>query len=210
MVEMNKINIGFLASCRGTNMQAIMDACKNGSLPAEPVVVISNNGSSGALDRAKSETIPAYHLSNKNYPDAEQLDQVISDTLQKHAVDLVLLAGYMKMLGPITLRLFKGRIINIHPSLLPKHGGRGMYGKHVHAAVLAAGDTETGVTVHLVDGKYDTGTILAQHKISVKKEDSAESLAERVLSVEHEFYVETLDKILSGEIKIKGIAVTQT
>ncbi len=200
---MNKINIGFLASCRGTNMQAIIDACKNGSLHAEPVVVISNNGSSGALDRAESERIPAYHLSNKNYPDAEQLDQVISDTLQKHAVDLVLLAGYMKMLGPITLRLFKGRIINIHPSLLPKHGGKGMYGKHVHEAVLAAGDTETGVTVHLVDGKYDTGTILAQRKVSVKKEDRAESLAERVLLVEHEFYVETLDKILSGEIKIQ-------
>lgn len=191
-------------------MQAIIDACKNGNLHAAPVVVISNNGSSGALDRAENERIPAYHLSSKNYPDAAQLDQVISDTLQKHAVDLVLLAGYMKILGPITLGHFPGRVINIHPSLLPKYGGVGMYGKRVHEAVLAAGDTETGVTVHLVDGKYDTGTILAQRKVSVKKEDTAESLAERVLSVEHEFYVETLNSILSGGIKIKGVVVTQT
>jgi phosphoribosylglycinamide formyltransferase-1 len=191
-------NLGFLASHRGSNMQAVIDACKSGRLQATSAVVISNNRGSGALQRARQEDIPGYHLSAETHPDPEALDQAILDTLRQHAVDLVVLAGYMKKLGPKTLTHYQGRIINIHPALLPKYGGRGMYGNHVHAAVLAAGEKETGVTIHLVDGEYDRGPILAQCRVPVLEGDTVETLARRVLEQEHAFLVETLEKMLSS------------
>jgi phosphoribosylglycinamide formyltransferase-1 len=194
--------LGFLASHNGTNMQSIINACRRGRLAAQPVVVISNNGSSGALERAENEGIPAFHISSRTFPDPDDLDRAICETLKRHEADLVILAGYMKRLGPRTLAEFKGRIINIHPSLLPKYGGRGMYGKKVHEAVLAAGDKETGVTVHVVNEDYDAGPILKQVKVPVREGDTVRSLADRVLAVEHETYVETLAGILSGEIKL--------
>ena len=185
-------------------MQAIIDACNEGSLSANPAVVISNNADSGALERARAESIPAYHLSSKTHADFVQLDSVISETLKKHAVDLVVLAGYMKKIGPITLAAFAGKVINIHPCLLPKYGGQGMYGMRVHEAVIADKGKETGVTIHVVDAEYDTGPILAQQKIRVNEGDTAEILAERVLAVEHTFYAETINRIISGEIQLPG------
>lgn len=194
--------LGFLASHNGTNMQSIINACRRGRLAARPVVVISNNGSSGALERAENEGIPAYHIGSRTFPDPDDLDRAICETLKRHQVDLVILAGYMKHLGPRTLAEFRGRVINIHPSLLPRYGGQGMYGEKVHAAVLAAGDRETGVTVHLVDEHYDAGPILAQVTVPVREGDTVRSLADRVLAVEHETYVDTLARILSGEITL--------
>lgn len=199
---MKKTRLGFLASYRGSNMQAIIDACKAGRLAAEPAVIISNNRDSGALARAETEGIPGIHLGGRDYPDPDELDRKIVETLQEHDVDIVILAGYMKKIGPGTLKAYQGRILNIHPALLPKHGGQGMYGIRVHEAVIAGGDTESGVTIHVVDDKYDTGPILAQRRIKVDEVDTAESLADKVLAVEHEFYVETLDRILRGEIKL--------
>ena len=201
---MKKMNLGFLASYRGTNMQAIIDACNESSLPANPAVVISNNADSGALERARAESIPAYHLSSKTHEGFIQLDSVIAKTLKEHEVDLVVLAGYMKKIGPITLAAFAGKIINIHPCLLPKYGGQGMYGMRVHEAVIADKEKETGVTIHVVDAEYDTGPILAQQKIRVNEGDTAEILAERVLAVEHTFYAETINRIISGEIQLPG------
>lgn len=199
---MNSTRLGFLASYRGTNMQAIIDACKAGNLSAQPVVIISNNGDSGALARAKSEGIPGFYMSSKVYPDADELDQKIVDTLRDHDVEIVILAGYMKKLGSKTLTTFAGRILNIHPALLPKYGGAGMYGMHVHEAVIADGETESGVTIHVVDGEYDSGPILAQRKVTVERADTADSLSRKILAVEHEFYVETLDRIFQGKIKL--------
>lgn len=196
------MNLGFLASHNGTNMQAIIDACSSGRLAARPVVVISNNRDSAALERARNENIPRFHLSGRTHPDPEDLDREIVDVLLIHDVNLVILAGYMKKIGPVTLATFPGHIINIHPGLLPEYGGQGMYGLHVHEAVLAAGASMTGVTVHVVDPVYDHGPILAQTKIRVKKSDSADTLARRVLAVEHELYVETIDRIIRGEIKL--------
>ncbi|HEY7840140.1 MAG TPA: phosphoribosylglycinamide formyltransferase [Gammaproteobacteria bacterium] len=201
-----KWKLAFLASHRGSNMQALVDACRDGRLAAEPVVVISNNGSAAVLDRAASAGIPAFHLGSSNHPDADALDRVIAATLQQYSPDLVLLAGYMKRVGPRTLRAFPGRILNIHPALLPKHGGRGMYGKKVHEAVVAAGDAETGITVHVVDGEYDTGAILAQRRVSVQKGETAEALAARLLPMEHELYVDTVGKIIRGEIRLPRAA----
>jgi phosphoribosylglycinamide formyltransferase 1 len=194
------INLGFFASGRGSNMQAVIDACNAGFLDAKPCVAISNNSQSEALVRARREGIPAYHFSSKTHPDPAQLDETILSALRQHHVDLVILAGYMKKLGEKTLSAYQGRVINIHPALLPKYGGEGMYGIHVHEAVIAAGDRETGVTIHLVDREYDHGAILAQCRLPVLETDTAASLAERVLEMEHVFLVETLRRIIAGEI----------
>jgi len=192
--------LGFLASHSGTNMQCIIDACKQGRIQAVPAVVISNNGASSALDRAEHEGIPAFHISSKTFSNSDELDRVIRDTLIKHEVYLVVLAGFMKKIGPETIKAFKGRIINIHPALLPKYGGKGMFGKNVHEEVLASGDKESGATVHLVDDDYDTGPVLAQRTTPVLEGDNVDSLSKRVLAVEHEIYSETIDRFIKGEI----------
>lgn len=197
---MKPIRLGFLVSGRGSNMSAIMDACAAGRMTAEPVVVISNNADAAALGIAKNRGIPAYHLSQMTHSDPGQLDKAITGVMKKYLVDLVILAGYMKLVGPELLEKYRNRVINIHPSLLPRHGGKGMYGINVHKAVIAAGEKQTGVTVHLVNSKYDEGLILAQRKIDVAMTDTAESLATRVLGVEHELYVEVLQDIISGKI----------
>jgi len=199
------MNIGFLASHNGSNMQAIVEACKSGALQASPAVVVSNNGDSGALARAKHEGIPCYHLSGKTHPDPEQLDQAILGAMLKHAVDVIVLAGYMKKLGPGTLSRFAGRILNIHPALLPKFGGKGMYGTRVHEAVVAAGERESGVSIHVVDAEYDTGPIVAQARVPVEPTDSAETLAARVLECEHRFFSETLQRIVTGALALPGL-----
>ena len=183
-------------------MQAVINACRSGRLAASPVVVISNNIGSGALERARNERIPCFHLSGRTHPEAEDLDREIVDVLLNHDVNLVILAGYMKKIGPVTLATFPGQIINIHPGLLPEYGGQGMYGMRVHEAVLAAGARETGVTVHVVDPVYDHGPVLAQKKVRVKESDTADTLAKRVLAVEHELYIDTIDRIVRGEIKL--------
>lgn len=200
---MKKINLGFLASFRGTNMQAIIDACKSGRLAANPAVAISNNSAAKALQRATEEGIPAYHLGSSAFTDPEELDRLITNTLLDHEVELVILAGYMKKIGPCLLETYRGRILNVHPSLLPRFGGKGMYGMHVHEAVITAGEKESGATIHLVAGDYDTGPILAQRKVLVVEQDTAEILAERILPIEHELYVDTIGRIISGDLKLE-------
>ncbi len=183
-------------------MQAIIDAAKKGKLHARPVVVISNNADSTALERARSEGIPGFYLSGKTHPDPDSLDQAILDTLLACNVDIVVLAGYMKKLGPGTLSRFTGRILNIHPALLPKHGGKGMYGIHVHESVIADGEKESGVTIHLVTEEYDRGPIIAQVRVPVEPGDTPEMLAQRVLIQEHILYPATLEGIATGEINL--------
>lgn len=196
------MNIGFLASHNGSNMQAIIDACRSGVLQAEPAVVISNNNRSGAISRAKHEGIPCYHLSAKTHAEPGELDQAILNALLKHKVDIVVLAGYMKKLGHRTLSQFPGRILNIHPALLPKYGGKGMYGMYVHEAVIAAGETESGVSIHVVDAEYDTGQIIAQACVPVEPTDTPKILAARILKREHTFFAEILQKIATGAITL--------
>lgn len=200
------MKIGFLASHYGSNMQAVIDACKSGQLQAVPCVVISNNSKAEALARAQREGIPHYHLSAVTHPSAEALDTAIWQTLVTHGTDLVVLAGYMRKLGSQTLAAYRGRIINIHPALLPKFGGAGMYGAHVHEAVLAAGEKETGVTIHVVDGEYDHGPILAQSRVPVLPGDTVTTLAQRVLEREHCFLVETLQNIIAGNLVLPSDA----
>lgn len=199
------MNIGFFASHNGSNMQAVIDACKDSVLNANPVVVICNNGDSAAVARARKENIPYYILNTKNHPSSDDLDNVMLDALLRHETELIILAGYMKKIGENILDTFRGKIINIHPALLPKYGGKGMYGLHVHKAVLKAGEEETGVTIHLIDEDYDTGPIIAQTSLPVMKFDTAESLSKRVLEREHIFLVETIGEIVSGEIDLENL-----
>ena len=202
---MRDLLLGVLASHGGSNLQAMIDACKDGRLNAKVCAIISNNSDSMALRRARREGIPDYHLSGKTHPESGDLDKAIFDVLNQHGVDLVILAGYMKKLGPHVLSRYHGRILNIHPALLPRFGGTGMYGNYVHEAVLEAGERVTGVTIHLVDEVYDHGPIIAQCEVPVLDGDTADSLSERVLKREHEFYVETLQRIAEGEIEVAGI-----
>jgi len=194
------MNIGFLASHNGSNMQAIIDACNSCKLQALPAVIVSNNSKSGAIERAIREGIPYYHISGKNYPNPKNLDLAILAVMIDHLVDIIVLAGYMKKLGPKTLAHFENRILNIHPALLPKYGGKGMYGINVHKAVVSSAEKESGVSIHIVDGNYDTGAIVAQSRVQVEPIDTAETLAAKVLRQEHILFPETLQKIVNGEI----------
>ena len=183
-------------------MQAVIDACREGRVNAEPRVVISNNSRSRALRRATDAGIPRYHVSTVTHPGDDARDRAIVDILERHCVDLVVLGGYMKELGPQTIARFRNRIVNVHPALLPKFGGRGFFGLAVHEAVLAAGDRVTGATIHLVDEQIDHGAVLTQQMVAVKDGDTPDTLAERVLAVEHSLYVDTLRRIASGEIDL--------
>lgn len=200
-----KLRLGFLASGGGTNLQAILDACIQGRLLADPRIVVSNNSAAGALQRARRADVATRHLSAQTHPDPVALDAAICAALQENDVELVCLAGYMKKLGPLTLSAYERRILNVHPALLPRHGGQGFYGNRVHAAVLAAGDTVSGVTVHLVDEEYDHGPVVDQRTVPVESHDTVESLAARVLQAEHAIYPQTLQKIATGEIDLDAI-----
>lgn len=192
------LTLGVLASGEGTTMQAVLDACEHGRLQARVGVVISNNSGSGALRRAEAASIPHRHLSRKTEPNEAALDEAITGALRSAGSDVVLLAGYMKKLGAQTLAAFAGRILNTHPALLPKFGGHGMYGERVHRAVLAAGELESGATVHLVTDEYDTGPIVRQCRVAVAPEDTIETLARRVQAAERELVVEVLGELAAG------------
>ena len=203
MVE--ELRIGVLASHEGTTMQAVAEACKTGQLRATICAVISNNSKSGALRRARAEGIPAHHISSQSHPGETCLDKATLEVLEGGGASLILLAGYMKKLGPRTIARFRGRVLNTHPALLPKYGGQGMYGDFVHQAVLGSGERVTGVTVHVVDGEYDHGPTIAQCTVPVREDDTVHSLGERVRERERAFLVETLQRISRRELDLAPI-----
>ena len=205
MTDAARLKLAVLASGTGTTLQAVIDACESGVLYARIAVAVGNNSGSGAAQRATKHALPFVHMSGHTHPDPASLDVAIRDALIAHEVELVLLAGYMKKIGPRTLRAFAGRMINTHPALLPKFGGQGMYGSYIHAAVLAAGESTTGISVHLVDGDYDTGRVLAQREVPVKPGDDANSLAERVQGNERPFLIEVLQRIATGALDLPAV-----
>ncbi len=194
--------IAFLASHNGTNMRAIVTACRDGRLRAQPVALISNNADSAAMAWAKQNKLAAVHISAKSAGSEAAADAAIAATLAQYGADLVILAGYMRKLGPETLGSFERRILNVHPALLPKFGGKGMYGDFVHEAVLAAGEKETGASIHLVDGEYDHGAVVAQARVLVEAGDAPQTLAARVQAKEQELFPETLKRIIAREIDL--------
>ena len=189
------LRVGVLASHQGTNFQAIADACADGTLDACVAVLICNNSGAAVMQRAQKAGIPACHLSSATHPDEALLDKAICNALTQAETDLVVLAGYMKKLGPMVLRDFEKRIINVHPSLLPRHGGKGLYGRRVHEAVLAAGDEKTGATVHFVNAEYDKGDILKQESFTIAQGETEASLAGRVHEIEHRLLLDTIKLI---------------
>ena len=196
------LKIGVLASHEGTTLQCILDACATQRIRGMVVVVISNNGNARALSRAKVAGITAHHLSSVTHPVPGTLDAAISEALTAARADIVFLAGYLKRLGPATLAAFRGRVLNTHPALLPKFGGEGMFGDRVFQAVLDAGESESGVSVHLVDDTYDTGQVIRQVRVPVEANDCVESLKARVREREGEVVVQTLAAIAGGELRL--------
>ena len=183
------MKLGVLTSHGGSLIQSAVIA------GVDLKVIICNNRNANAFHRATELDVPAVHLSNTTHPDADALDQAINDTLQWHGCDFVLLAGYMKRLGSTTLAAYSGRIINSHPSLLPKFGGKGFYGRRVHEAVINAGETESGITIHFVDGEYDTGKIIQQLTVPIYPNDSAETLEARVKEKEVPFLARVIAEL---------------
>lgn len=196
------MRIAFFASHGGSNMQAILDAAQSGELHATPSLLICNNPNAQAIKRAKSSDMPVFVINGRTHPDENEKDSAMAQVLSDANIDIIVLAGYMKKIGPKVLSNFSDRILNIHPALLPDFGGKGMYGMRVHNAVIAEGATESGPTVHLVNGEYDEGRILAQKRISLTQDETPESLAKRVLKEEHSIFWQTLEKIVHGEIQI--------
>jgi phosphoribosylglycinamide formyltransferase 1 len=200
------MNVAVLASGEGTTLQAVLDACAQQRLAARVGVVISNNRGAGALRRAAGAGVPARHLSAVTAGGAARLDQALRDTLLEFDTQWVLLAGYLKQLGPLTLAAFAGRIVNTHPALLPEFGGQGMYGMNVHRSVLAAKRTVSGATVHWVDAHYDTGAVIRQVRVPVEAGDSADSLAARVQAAERELIVEVLAAAAAGRLAAPALS----
>lgn len=186
---MPPVRVAVLASGGGTNLQALLDAC-GPAAPARVIRVISNRADAGALERARAAGIPAVVL--RDPADSGELLAALADA------DLVVLAGYLKLIPAAAVARFPRRMINIHPALLPAFGGPGMYGRRVHAAVLASGATASGATVHYVDEHYDRGPIVAQRTVPVLPGDTPETLAARVLAVEHELLPQVVLELARG------------
>lgn len=192
------LRIGVLASHQGTNFQAVANACQQGRVHANVALLICNNSDAPVMARARKSGIPTVHLSSLTHPSSDLLDESMHNHLAEENIDLVVLAGYMKKLGPRVLDAYRDRIINVHPSLLPRHGGPGFYGSRVHKAVIEAGDSETGATVHLVNSEYDMGKTLMQEKITVEVDDTPDSLAERLHPIEHQLLIEVIQQFAEG------------
>jgi phosphoribosylglycinamide formyltransferase-1 len=198
------LNIAVFASHNGSNLQAIIDACRSGQINANVCVVLSNNANARALQRAKDAGIDSYYVSTKALGDDDALDAEILNILSSYNTDIVFLAGYLKKIGTGVLRKYHNRIFNIHPALLPKYGGKGMYGMNVHKAVIEAKETVSGITIHRANQEYDEGEVVAQTTVAVSPDDTAETLAEKILAREHTFIVEVLNKIVDGRILVSA------
>lgn len=183
------------ASGNGTTLQSIIDAIEKGDLQATIELVVSDKSDAYALQRAKKSNIPTYCIQNKEMP---TIDTELDILLQNYSVDLIVLAGYLKMIGPNLIQHY--RIINTHPSLLPNYGGRGMYGMKVHIAVTEAKEVFTGPTIHFVNNEYDKGNIIVQTKVEVKSTDTPEIVSAKVQAIEKIQLVETLKQFIAGKI----------
>jgi phosphoribosylglycinamide formyltransferase-1 len=195
----HKTRIAVFCSGSGSNFQAIFHALKKKQLNAEIVLCLSNRSQCGAMEFAHQNVIATVHLTEKQFASFDEFAAAMVGCLREQRIDIIVLAGYMRKVPDAVVAAFQDKIINIHPALLPKFGGEGMYGIYVHTAVLDAGETESGATVHLVNEEYDKGRILMQLKVPVLPEDTPETLAARVLECEHRLYPEALEKLLDEQ-----------
>ena len=201
-----KLRVGVLASGGGTNLQTIIDNCAAGTLDAEVVVVISDV-ECGALERARKAGIPAEHIDRRDkqrYSTREAFDRAVLDCLRAHDVALVCLAGYLRIMTPELVDAFAGRMMNIHPALLPSFGGHDMWGHHVHQAVLDYGCKVSGCSVHFVWLETDGGPIILQRPVPVEEDDTPDTLAARILPHEHALFSEAIQLFAQGRLRIEG------
>ncbi len=196
---MEKKNLGALVSGRGSNLQSIMDACAAGKIPARVAVVISDYSEAYALERARQSGITAVAVNPSDYPDKAAYEQYIVQVLQEHGVHLVCLAGYMRLVGATLLDAFTGRIMNIHPALLPAFPGL-----HGQEQAWRYGVKYSGCTVHFVDGGMDTGPIILQAVVPVYDDDTADTLADRILEQEHRIYPEAVRLYCEDKLIVEG------
>jgi phosphoribosylglycinamide formyltransferase-1 len=194
------LKLGFLASRNGSSARAIVEAAQAGRLAVEPRLLVSNNRSCAAMAFAAERGLATLHIPTQNDPEAADLR--LRDAMVEAGVELIVLSGYLRRLGPKTLTRYAGRILNIHPGPLPAFGGEGMYGRRVHEAVIAAGVAESGVAVHVVDEEYDHGPVLARATAPVPPGDTVEALEARITALEPAFFVETIARVVSGDLKL--------
>ncbi len=197
------------ASGGGTNFQALLDRKRAGDLHVDFVLFIGNNSGAAAFERARKNDIPVIHCAPSHFASEEAYSEKLLGILHEHRVELIVLAGYMKKLPSELVREYRHRIVNIHPGLLPAFGGKGIYGSHVHEAVIAYGAKVTGVTVHFVDNEYDHGPVILQRTVEVLDTDDPHTLAGRVLKVEHASYWQAIEAIAQGKIKVEGRRVVR-
>ena len=201
-----KLHLGVLCSGGGTNLQAILDNCAAGRLAAEVAVVVADVAC-GGLERARRAGVPAVHIDRRDrarYPTREAYDEAVLAALQHHRVDLVCHAGYLRIMTPELAEAFAGRMLNVHPALLPSFGGVGMWGHHVHEAVLSYGCKVSGCTVHFVTAEPDAGPVVLQRAVPVAEDDTPETLAARILPHEHALYSEAIQLFAEGRLRIEG------
>ncbi len=189
-------NLAIFISGNGTNCENIIRHFRNNN-DINVSLVVSNKADAPALERAKRYGIPCKVMSKQEIND----EQTIIPLLKNSHIDFIILAGFLLMIPAFLIRNYDQKIINIHPSLLPKFGGKGMYGIHVHEAVKAAGDTETGITIHFVNEEYDSGNVIAQFKTSVLPEDTAQSIAEKVHNLETTHFPQVIEKVIIDSVR---------
>lgn len=195
-----KLNLAVLISGSGSNLQAIINACAEPDFPARLQLVLSNRPEAYGLERAKKAGIPHFCVDHALYKNRTDFEAALQEKLEKYPVDLICLAGFMRILTGDFISKWPNKIINTHPALLPKFGGKGMFGAHVHAAVLAAGETESGASIHYVIPEVDQGPVILQKTVPVLADDTTETLAARVIAQEHKAYPEAIRQIAAERL----------
>ncbi len=199
MSAVGKIRLTVLISGRGSNLQAILDQAASGELPAEVVAVISNQPGVYGLERARQAGVPALELDHRNFADRPAFEAALIEQMDRYQPDLVILAGFMRVLTTDFTEHYRGRLLNIHPSLLPKFRGL-----HTHERAIAAGETEHGATIHFVTAELDGGPVIVQARVPVLPGDDPDTLAARVLAQEHRLYPQAIRWFAQGRLKLDG------
>ena len=190
------MKVSFLASHGGTAVRQIISAIENGLLPLEVGIVITNNKDSAIYNWCIKNGISVSHISGVTHPDDTKKDEAILSELLSFDTEIIVLSGYMKKIGLSTLSKYSNKILNIHPALLPRHGGKGLFGDRVHESVLKSGDIESGATVQFINEEYDEGPIIAQQKVSISANETLSSLKNKIQAIEGELYINALNKIV--------------
>ncbi len=201
---MPQLKIGVLISGSGSNLQSIIDNIEKGHINGKITVVISNKSDAYGLERARQHNIDAVVVNQKEYENFEAYNDAIILELEKHGVEVIILAGYLKILSSKFIETYRNRIINIHPSLIPSFCGKGYYGLKVHEAAVNYGVKLSGATVHFVDEEADTGPIIMQESVSVECDDTAETLQKKVLKIEHKILPLAIKYFCEGKIEVIG------